>query len=169
MLADKYGNLAGGTGGSSVDGFGRLRVGEPHTIFEASVRYVITGEKFSSSNTVSNTSITLSANEGCANLTIGTANGDYIYRETKKVMGYQPGKSLLIMNSFTMAPPQTNLRQRIGYFGANNLFNIGKDALAFANYLRSRAGGSLDGDHIKLLVDSAATMAAFVAASRLLE
>ena len=122
MLSDKYGNLAGGTGGSSVDSFGRLRVGEPHTIFEASVRYVITGEKFSSQNTASNTSITLSANEGCANLSISTANGDYIYRETKKVMGYQPGKSLLIMNSFTMAPPQTNLRQRIGYFGANNGF-----------------------------------------------
>lgn len=120
MLADKYGNLAGGTGGSSVDSFGRLRVGEPHTIFEASVRYVITGEKFSSSNTASNTSITISANEGCANLSIGTANGDYIYRETKKVMGYQPGKSLLVMNSFTFASPKTNLRQRIGYFGANN-------------------------------------------------
>ena len=120
MLADKYGNLAGGTGGTSVDGFGRLRVGEPHTIFEASVRYVITGEKFSSLNTASNTSITLSANEGCANLSVSTANGDYIYRETKKVMGYQPGKSLLVMNSFNMAPAQTNLRQRIGYFGANN-------------------------------------------------
>jgi len=35
MLADKYGNLAGGTGGTSVDSFGRLRVGEPHTIFES--------------------------------------------------------------------------------------------------------------------------------------
>ena len=32
MLADRYGNLAGGTGGTSVDGFGRLRVGNPHTI-----------------------------------------------------------------------------------------------------------------------------------------
>lgn len=120
MLADKYGNLAGGTGGSSVDGFGRLRVSNPHTIFEASVRYVITGEKFSSLNTASNTSITMSSNEGCANLSIGTANGDYIYRESKKVMGYQPGKSLLVMNSFTMAPAQNNLRQRIGYFSANN-------------------------------------------------
>lgn len=120
MLADKYGNLAGGTGGSSVDGFGRLRVGEPHTIFEASTRYVISDEKFSSQNTATNTSITLAENEGCVNLSIGTANNDYIYRETKKVMGYQPGKSLLVMNSFTFAEPQTNLRQRIGYFGSNN-------------------------------------------------
>lgn len=120
MLADKYGNLAGGTGGSSVDGFGRLRVGEPYTLFESSTRYVISEEKFSSQNTAGNTTITLSETEGCINLSVGTANGDYVYRETKKVMGYQPGKSLLIMNSFTMAPPQTNLRQRVGYFGANN-------------------------------------------------
>lgn len=120
MLADKYGNLAGGTGGSSVDGFGRLRVGEPYTVFEASVRYVLTNERFSSQNTATNTSITLSPTEGCANLSISTANGDHIYRETKKVMPYQPGKSLLNMNSFTFAPPQTNLRQRIGYFGSNN-------------------------------------------------
>ena len=120
MLADKYGNLAGGTGGSSVDGFGRLRVSNPHTIFEASVRYVITGEKFSSANTAGNTSITLSTNEGCANLSVSTANGDYIYRESKRVMGYQPGKSLLVLNSFNFAPAQTNLRQRIGYFSANN-------------------------------------------------
>lgn len=38
------------------------------------------------------------------------------------------------------------------------------DAIAFSNYLRSRAGGSLDGDHQKLLVDTAATMAAFASA-----
>jgi len=39
-----------------------------------------------------------------------------------------------------------------------------KDAEAFANFLRSPAGGSLDGDHLKLLLNSAATMAQFAAA-----
>ena len=39
-----------------------------------------------------------------------------------------------------------------------------KDAEAFANFLRSPAGGSLDGDHLKLLVDSAATVAQFAIA-----
>ena len=32
-----------------------------------------------------------------------------------------------------------------------------KDAEAFANFLRSRAGGSLDGDHLKLLINKEAT------------
>lgn len=144
MLADKYGTLAGGTGGTSVDGFGRLRVSEPHTLFEASVRYVITGEKFSSQNTASNTSITLSADEGCANLSISTANGDYIYRESKKVLGYQPGKSLLIMNSFNFAPAQTNLRQRIGYFGANNgVYLEQTDNTAYWVMRKRNVGGSI--------------------------
>ncbi|MBK7881416.1 MAG: caspase family protein [Saprospiraceae bacterium] len=36
-----------------------------------------------------------------------------------------------------------------------------KDAEAFANYLRSNAGGNLDHDHLKLLVNEEATMAQF--------
>ena len=39
-----------------------------------------------------------------------------------------------------------------------------KDAEAFANYLRSPAGGSLDGDHLKLLTNQQATAAQFVLA-----
>lgn len=39
-----------------------------------------------------------------------------------------------------------------------------KDAEAFANYLRSPAGGSLDGDHLKILTNQAATTAQFDAA-----
>ncbi len=38
------------------------------------------------------------------------------------------------------------------------------DAEAFANFLRSPAGGSLDGDHLKVLIDSQATFAQFDAA-----
>jgi tetratricopeptide (TPR) repeat protein len=36
-----------------------------------------------------------------------------------------------------------------------------KDAEAFANYLRSNAGGNLDGDHLKVLINQQATMAQF--------
>jgi tetratricopeptide (TPR) repeat protein len=36
-----------------------------------------------------------------------------------------------------------------------------KDAEAFANYLRSNAGGKLDNDHLKLLINQQATMAQF--------
>ena len=39
-----------------------------------------------------------------------------------------------------------------------------RDAEAFANFLRSPAGGSLDGDHLKLLVNKEATVAQFAIA-----
>jgi hypothetical protein len=39
-----------------------------------------------------------------------------------------------------------------------------RDAEAFANFLRSQAGGSLDGDHLKLLTNSEATLGQFAAA-----
>jgi hypothetical protein len=118
MLADRYGNLAGGTGGTSVDGFGRLRVGEPHTLFESSNRFQVT-DKFSSETTGSG-AIAFVTTDGCINLSVTTSSSDSVIRETKKVFPYQPGKSLLVMNTVTMAQPQANLTQRVGYFGANN-------------------------------------------------
>ncbi len=118
MLADKYGNIAGGTGGTSVDAFGRLRVSEPMTLFDSSHRYRDNG-LWSTSNT-SNTTIVFSENEGLVNLNVDTTANSEIIRETTKVFSYQPGKSLLIFTTVVFESPKTNLRQRIGYYGANN-------------------------------------------------
>ena len=48
--------------------------------------------------------------------------------------------------------------------GIPDLKYADKDAEAFANYLRSAAGGSLDGDHLKVLINEKATMAQFAIA-----
>ena len=119
MLADKYGNLAGGTGGTSVDSFGRLRVGEPHTLFEASNRFQEANDKFSKATTGSGYSEFI-ATDGCVNLNVTTSSTDSVIKESRNVLPYQPGKSLLVLNTFTMAEPQANLTQRVGYFSANN-------------------------------------------------
>lgn len=118
MLADKYGNVTGGTGGTSTDAFGRLRVSQPFTLFDSSHRYRDNG-LWATSNTA-NTTVEFSANEGLVNLTVDTTANSEVIRETTKVFSYQPGKSLLVFTTFKFASPQTNLRQRIGYFGANN-------------------------------------------------
>lgn len=140
MLADRYGNLAGGTGGTSVDGFGRLRVGEPHTLFESSNRFQI-AELFSSANTGTST-IEFVSTDGCINLTIGTAATDNIVRETKKVFPYQPGKSLLVMNTATFAEPKANLVQRVGYFSANNGVYIEQEDNTTYMVMRSQSTGA---------------------------
>jgi len=59
-------------------------------------------------------------NEGLVNLTVTSSSGSQVIRETTKVFSYQPGKSLMVMNTFVMAPAKTNLRQRVGYFGTSN-------------------------------------------------
>ena len=118
MLADKYGNVAGGTGGTSTDAFGRLRVSQPFTLFDSSHRYR-DNQLWATSNT-STANAVFSASEGLVNLNVDTTANAEVVRETTKVFSYQPGKSLLVFNTAVFAPAQTNLRQRFGYFGANN-------------------------------------------------
>ena len=120
MLADPYGNRIGpaNPSGVAVDAFGRSRVSLPLTLFDSSHRYRDNG-LWSTSNTAG-TSYAFSQNEGLVKLNVRTGVNQEIVRETIKVFSYQPGKSLQIMNTFVMAPAKTGLRQRIGYYGANN-------------------------------------------------
>jgi hypothetical protein len=53
-------------------------------------------------------------------LTVTAANFSAVRRETYKVFSYQPGKSLLTLNTFVMAPAQVGLTQRVGYFSILN-------------------------------------------------
>lgn len=100
------------------DAFGRLRVSNPLTLFDSSHRYKDNG--LWATSTASGGAAVFSSNEGLVNLNVNTTSGSEVLRETFKVFSYQPGKSLLVYNTFVMAPAQTNLRQRVGYFGTNN-------------------------------------------------
>jgi hypothetical protein len=102
----------------AIDAFGRQRVSNPFTLFDSSHRYRDNG--LWNTSTSSGGSVLFSLSEGLVNLNVDTTNGSQVLRETAKVFSYQPGKSLLVMNTFVMAPAQTNLRQRVGYFGTEN-------------------------------------------------
>jgi hypothetical protein len=105
-------------GGTNVDAFNRLRVSNPLTLFDSSHRY---SDNNLWANSITGTAAaTFSAAEGLVNLTVGSASGDQIIRETIKVFSYQPGKSLLVMNTFVFGEAKANLRQRAGYYGAAN-------------------------------------------------
>lgn len=105
-------------GGTNVDAFNRLRVSNPLTMFDSSHRYA--DNNLWANSTSGSTSIAFNANQGLVDLTVGSASGDKIIRETIKVFAYQPGKSLLVMNTFIFGAAKANLRQRVGYFGAAN-------------------------------------------------
>jgi hypothetical protein len=102
----------------ATDAFGRIRVSSPLTLFDSSHRYKDNG-LWNTSTTSGGTAV-FRPKEGLVDLIVNTTNGSDVLRETAKVFSYQPGKSLLVLNTFVMAPAQTNLRQRVGYFGTEN-------------------------------------------------
>lgn len=120
MLADQYGNLIGpaNPSGVAVDAFGRSRQSQPITLFDSFHRYEDNG-KFSTANTSGGT-LTFNTNESTVNLIVDGTSGAKVQRETLRVFAYQPGKSLLILNTFVMNAPQANLSQRVGYYNDQN-------------------------------------------------
>ena len=102
------------------DAFGRLRVSNAFTLFDSNHRYS-ENSKWSSSTTGSSVvSVSHNSNESTIDMQVGTQSGDKIVRETKRVFTYQPGKSLLVLNTFCLSEPKTYLRQRVGYYGEND-------------------------------------------------
>lgn len=104
--------------GVAGDAFGRMRTSSPLTLFDSSHRYRDNGQWATSTGTGG--TYTFSSGEGLVNLNVTTVSGAKVYRETKKVCSYQPGKSLQIMNTFVMNSGKAGLRQRAGYFGTAN-------------------------------------------------
>jgi hypothetical protein len=122
-------------GGTNVDAFGRLRVSNPLTLFDSSHRYADNNLWV---NSITGTAAsTFSADEGLINMTVGSASGDQIIRETIKVFAYQPGKSLLAMSTFVLGTAKAGLRQRVGYFGAANGIYFERDGSD--NYMVERS------------------------------
>lgn len=128
-----------------VDAFGRLRVSNPVTLFDTQSRYY-DHRQFSSS--VSGGTVTYQASSSSFLLNVGTASGNSVLRETVRVFPYQPGKSLLVYQSFCMAAPKANLRQRVGYFGADNGIFFEVDGTTLNMVTRSKSSGVIVEDRI---------------------
>lgn len=128
-------------GGTSVDAFGRVRTSNPMTLFDSSHRF--SDNDLWVDSITGTASATFSANEGLVALAVGTANGDQIVRETKKVFSYQPGKSLLVMSTFVLGDAKANLRQRVGYYGSDNGVYFERDGTSLYFVERSIVTGSV--------------------------
>lgn len=121
------------------DAFGRQRVSNPLTLFDSSHRYRDNG--LWNTSAASGGSTTFRANEGLVDLDVTTTSGSRVYRETTKVFSYQPGKSLLVLNTFVMGAAKTGLRQRVGYFGADNGMFLELDGSTLSFVERSLSTG----------------------------
>lgn len=104
----------------NFDSFNRLRISNPYTLFDSSNRFRDNGLWATSVNG-SGTAI-FNANQGLVDLSVSSTINDQIIRETYKIFAYQPGKSLLVMNTFVFNSAKTGLRQRVGYYDVANGF-----------------------------------------------
>jgi hypothetical protein len=103
----------------ATDAFGRLRTSTPLTLFDSSHRYK-DNNLWSGLVVGTGSTVGFVTAQGLINMTVGVGSTASIIRETTKVFSYQPGKSLQVLNTFVMNPTKSNLRQRVGYFGADN-------------------------------------------------
>lgn len=129
-------------GGVAGDAFGRMRFSAPLTLFDSSHRYRDNTFWTTSSGTGGTTSF--DTNAGLVSLNVTTTSGSEVIRETTKVFAYQPGKSLLVMTTFVMNAGKDGLRQRVGYYGANNGIYLEKNGTAAPAFVeRSYVTGAL--------------------------
>ena len=123
----------------NFDAFGRLRVSNPFTLFDSSHRFADNG--LWSTSTATGGAATFNSAQGLVDLDVTAASGSQVIRETTKVFSYQPGKSLLNLNTFVMSPAKTGLRQRVGYYGAENGLYIQLDNSTLSFVERSLVTG----------------------------
>ena len=127
-------------GGTNLDAFGRLRVSNPVTLFDSQNLY-IDGQQFSQILSGGGTR-TYVQNESSFNLAVGTANGDSVMVQAKTTQAYQPGKSLLCLDTFAFNTPKANLRQRVGQFTSNNGIYFEADGTDLYMVIRSYTSGA---------------------------
>ena len=138
ILASDANVVISGFSGATSDAFGRLRVSEPYTIFDTQARYFDHNQFATYTNGTAN--VVYVQNQSSYQLNVGTQANDSVIRESTKVFPYQPGKSQLTLNTFCFNTPKTNLRQRVGLFGANDGVYFENDGTY--NYFVIRSGST---------------------------
>lgn len=130
----------GATNIAGTDAFGRARVAQPYTLFDSAFIGADNG-KFDT-QTTGGASTSFDSYSSTLSMTVGTASGDQVVRQSYRVFPYQPGKALEIFQTFVMAPTQSNLRQRVGYFTNYNGIYLEQVGSTINLVIRQQTGAS---------------------------
>lgn len=122
---------------NAIDAFGRLVTSQPYTLFDSQNRYAIDNQFDTSTATGGSTSFL--SNESSVQLSVTTASGSEVVRQSFRNMAYQPGKGLTFLATFVMNAAKTNLRQRVGYFNTSNGAFLQQDGTTVSFVLRSNS------------------------------
>jgi hypothetical protein len=143
VIADKYGNLLDyGPDSGVVDAFGRQRVSNAFTLFDSTMRFDKRTDQWYEITTGGATTNFLT-NASTLELKTTTASGDTVLRRTKQRFPYQPGKSLVSLQSFVGAPLAPGLIQEVGYFDDNNGVMVRASGTTLQFVVRSFTTGSV--------------------------
>ena len=126
--------------GGAIDAFGRARSSQPVTLFDSQNRYA-KNDLFSETTATGGT-VTYDANASTVLLNVTTSSGSEVVRQTYRSFSYQPGKSLLVMNTFVMPTAQANQRIRIGYFNTENGVFLERDGTSVYITRRTYVSGA---------------------------
>lgn len=130
----------GATNIAGTDAFGRARVAQPYTLFDSAFIGADNG-KFDT-QTTGGALTSFDSYSSTLSMTVGTASGDQVVRQSYRVFPYQPGKALEIFQTFVMAPTQSNLRQRVGYFTNYNGIYLEQVGSTINLVIRQQTGAS---------------------------
>jgi hypothetical protein len=119
-----------------------MRTSSPLTLFDSFSRYEENDKFFGLTASGGNTSY--DAATSTTSLEVDGSNGSEVIRESNRVFAYQPGKSLLIFNTFVMAAQSTGLRQRVGYYNDDNGIFVQQDDTGISFVKRTSISGSVD-------------------------
>jgi len=129
-------------GGTNVDAFGRLRVSNPFTLFDSQSRFA--ADQHYSFVTQTGGTTSFNTNQSSIAMNVTTTSNSTAVAQTFRVFPYQPGKSILIYQTFVMNAAKTNLRQRVGYFSAYNGVYLEQGPNGVTFVIRTYTGGSVD-------------------------
>lgn len=126
--------------GGAIDAFGRARSSSPYTLFDSQNRYA-KNDDFTE-YTVSGGNVGYDTNTSTVSLNVTTTTNSEVIRQTKRSFSYQPGKSLLVMNTFVMPTSTSSIRIRIGYFNDQNGVFLQRDGTTLSIVRRTYVTGT---------------------------
>lgn len=132
-------------GPTASDSFGRFRVSNPYTLFDSFHRYQDNG-RITQYTTGTNSTSTHEAHSSAIVMSVGTGTNAAVYRESSKVFAYQPGKSLMVMQTFVMGQSKSGNRTRIGYYDTGNGFYLERNGtdIYFVKRSTSQTGSPVE-------------------------
>ena len=139
----------GDLGGANFDAFSRLRVSNPVTLLDSTLKYdkqeTLWYEQLTAGGLSSHVYDSASASMQVATL------GDKVVRQTREYFRYQPGKSQLMLCTFNLNPNDETggVRRRVGYFDGENGIYVELTQAGFYVVRRSSSTGSVVNTAVK--------------------